>query len=225
MRILVVEDEMEISDGIKLILEKAGYQVDCVYDGLNGLDYIFSEIYDLVLLDIMLPKLSGMDIVTQVRMEGITVPIIFLTARSQIEDKIEGLTIGADDYVTKPFDAGELLARIGARLRKQTDMKEGKIRAFDICLNPSTYKLEKETKSVRLSKMEYQLLEYLMLNKNQILSRDMIINKVWGHEDDTEYNNLEVYISFVRKKMKFVNAIACIVTKKGVGYSLTSGED
>jgi len=225
MRILVIEDEKEIADGIKRILEKVGYQVDCVYDGLNGLDYIFSQIYDLVLLDIMLPKITGTDIVKKVRMEGINVPIILLTAKSQIEDKIEGLTIGADDYITKPFDAGELLARIGARLRKSISQNDGIIRAFDISLNPSTYKLERESKSVKLSKTEYQLLEYLMLNKNQIISKDMIINKVWGNEDDTEYNNIEVYISFVRKKLKFVNAVACVSTKKGIGYSLTSGEE
>lgn len=225
MRILVVEDEKEIADGISLILEKAGYQVDCVYDGLSGLDDIFSEIYDLVLLDIMLPKISGLDIIRNVRAEGITIPIILLTARSQIEDKISGLNIGADDYITKPFDGGELLARIGARLRKQAVIADGKIKVFDICLDPSSYKLEKETKSIKLTKKEYQLMEYLMLNKNQILLKDNIICKVWGYEDDTDYNNIEVYISFLRKKLNFVKANARIVTKKGVGYSFMEGED
>lgn len=224
MRILVVEDEKEIADGIRLILDRAGYQVDCVYDGLMGLDYIFSGIYDLVLLDMMLPKMNGLEIIKNARKEKIDVPIILLTAKSQTEDKIAGLNIGADDYVTKPFDGGELLARIGARLRKQTDAGSGKTQAFDICLNPSAYRLEKDTKSVKLSKTEYQLLEYLMLNKNQIIPKDMIINKVWGNEDNTEYNNIEVYISFLRKKLIFVGAGAVIATKKGIGYSLTGGE-
>jgi len=224
MRILVVEDEKEIADGISHILEKAGYKIDCVYDGLDGMDYIFSEIYDLVLLDVMLPKISGLDIIKSVREEGLVTPIILLTAKSQIEDKIHGLNLGADDYITKPFDGGELLARIGARLRSQTPMEDGRVKVFDISLNPSTYKLEKDGKSVKLSKTEYQLLEYLAINKNQIISKDMIINKVWGNEDDTDYNNIEVYISFLRKKLKFVNADSGIITKKGIGYSFTDGE-
>jgi len=224
MRILVVEDEKEIADGISKILESKGYKVDCVYDGIDGLDYIYSGIYDLILLDIMLPGLSGIEIISRARKENISVPIILLTAKSQVEDKIEGLNIGADDYITKPFDGGELIARIGARLRKQTDPTEGKVRAYDIVLNPSTYRLEKDGKSVKLSKTEYQLLEYFMINKGQIISKDMIINKVWGNEDNTEYNNIEVYVSFLRKKLKFVNAVALISTKKGIGYSLTDGE-
>jgi len=197
MRILVVEDEKEIADGIRMILSKAGYIVDTVGDGLMGSDYIFSGIYDLILLDVMLPKMSGFDIVKGVRKEGVTTPIILLTARSQIDDKIEGLNLGADDYITKPFDGGELLARIGARLRNQSEVKDGRVIGFDIALDPATYKLEREDKSIKLSKTEYQLLEYLILNHNQILSKDMIINKIWGNEDETDYNNIEVYITSI----------------------------
>lgn len=225
MRILVVEDEKEIADGICRILESSGYQVDCVYDGLVGLDYIFSEIYDLVLLDIMLPKIDGIEIVKSVRKENVEVPIILLTAKSQMEDKIVGLNIGADDYITKPFDGGELLARIGARLRKQANKDDGKIKAFDIIVNPVNYKLEKDGKSVKLSKTEYQLLEYLIINKEQILPKDMITNKIWGYDDESDYNNLEVYISFLRKKLKFVNSKAGIYTKKGIGYFFSEGDD
>lgn len=220
MRILVVEDEKEIADGICLILEKAGYQADCAQDGLTGLDYIFSEIYDLVLLDIMLPKINGLDIIKNVRAQKIHTPIILLTAKSQIEDKVNGFTIGADDYITKPFDARELLARIGARLRPQNESTDRKITAFDISIDPASYKLEKESKSVKLSKTEYQLLEYLMINKTQILTKDQIICKIWGSDDETDYNNIEVYISFLRKKLKFVKADTQILTKKGVGYFL-----
>lgn len=219
MRILVVEDEKEIADGISGILEKAKYKVDLAYDGIEGLDYILSGTYDLVLLDVMLPKINGFDIVKNVRSEGVEVPIIMLTAKSQISDKVDGLNLGADDYITKPFDAGELLARIGARLRKTSGIKDGRILAFDIALDPATYTLQKEEKSVKMSKTEYQLLELFMINKNIIISKDTIINKVWGYDDDAEYNNIEVYVSFLRKKLKFVNAKATIETKKGVGYS------
>lgn len=219
MRILVVEDEKEIADGICGILEKAKYKVDLAYDGIEGLDYILSGTYDLVLLDVMLPKINGFDIVKNARSEGVEVPIIMLTSKSQISDKVDGLNLGADDYITKPFDAGELLARIGARLRKTSGIKDGRILAFDIALDPATYTLQKEEKSVKMSKTEYQLLELFMINKNIIISKDTIINKVWGYDDDAEYNNIEVYVSFLRKKLKFVNAKATIETKKGVGYS------
>lgn len=225
MRILIVEDEKEIADGISRILEKAKFQVDCVYDGTDGLDYILSEIYDLVLLDVMLPGMNGFDIVKKVRSQWINVPIIMLTAKSQIEDKISGLDKGADDYITKPFDARELLARINARLRSQKDIRDGRVSAFDIVLDPSTYMLKKEEKSVKLSKTEYQLMEYFMMNKNIILPKDMIFSKVWGYDDDTEYNNIEVYVSFLRKKLKFVNAAASIETKKGIGYLLCEKEN
>lgn len=225
MRILIVEDEKEIADGISRILEKAKFQVDCVYDGIDGLDFILSEIYDLVLLDVMLPGMNGFDIVKKVRSQGIYIPIIMLTAKSQVEDKISGLDKGADDYITKPFDAGELLARINARLRSQKDIRDGRVSAFDIVLDPSTYMLQKEEKSVKLSKTEYQLLEYFMMNKNIILPKDMIFSKVWGYDDDTEYNNIEVYVSFLRKKLKFVNAAASIETKKGIGYLLCEKEN
>ncbi len=225
MRILVVEDEKEIADGINKILEKNGYQVDCVYDGLSGLDAIYSNIYDLILLDVMLPEINGFDIIKEVRAEGISTPIIVLTAKSQTDDKIFGLNTGADDYITKPFDGGELLARVAARVRNHAEIKDGRISVFDITLDSSTYKLEKANKAVKLSKKEYQLLEYFMINKNQILSRDMIINKVWGYDDMTDYNNIEVYISFLRKKLRFVNAKASIVTKKGIGYSFSNGDE
>lgn len=224
MRILVVEDEKEIADGISRILEEANYKVDCVYDGISGLDNILSGIYDLVLLDVMLPKINGFDIVKSVRSQGVDLPIIMLTAKSQVNDKITGLNIGADDYITKPFDGGELLARIAARLRKNNEIQDGRIVAFDIFLDPTTYLLQKDEKSIKMSKTEYQLLELFMLNKNIILSKDTIISKIWGNDDETEYNNIEVYVSFLRKKLRFVKANATIETKKGIGYSLVEKE-
>lgn len=223
MRILIVEDEKKIADGVQKILQKEGYETDTVYDGLNGLDYILSNVYDLILLDIMLPKINGVDVLKNARAEGITTPIILLTARFQPEDKINGLDSGADDYLTKPFDAGELLARIRTRTRKSNIVTNDRTEAFDIWLEKSTFKLHGKEKSIKLAKKEYLLLEYLILNKGQILERDSIITKIWGYNDTSEYNNLDVYISFLRKKLNYVGAMTCIVTTKGIGYSLEQG--
>ena len=224
MRILVVEDEKEIADGLTGILKKEGFLVDAVYDGEDGLEYTLSGVYDIILMDVMLPGMDGFNIVKKARTAGIDTPVIMLTAKSQIEDKIYGLDLGADDYLTKPFDAGELLARIRARIRKNVDLKQNILSVYDIELDSSTFQLRKDEKAVKLSKTEYQMLEYLMVNKGQILPKDVIINKVWGFEESGDYNSLEVYISFLRKKLKFVNANANIVTQKGIGYYLDAGE-
>ena len=220
MRILIVEDEKEIAVGIKTILEKEGYTADIVYDGLSGMDYMLSGIYDLVLLDVMLPKLDGFSMLKNARSEGCTVPVIMLTAKSQTEDKVTGFEEGADDYLTKPFDAMELLARIKVRMRGGNIPAGRDVVFSDMYLSPSTYKLRGKEKSVKLSPKEYLLLEYLMMNPGQILTKDMLITKIWGYDEEPDYNNLEVYISFVRKKIRFVEAKAQIVTKKGVGYSI-----
>lgn len=220
VRILIVEDEKEIADGIQRILEEEGYQTDVTYDGLNGLDYILSGIYDLVLLDVMLPKINGFDILKNIRREGFSVPVIMLTAKSQTEDKVAGFDEGADDYLTKPFDAMELLARIRARLRGGNTSTGRELVFSDMRLSPATYKLFGKDKSVKLSQKEFFLLEYLMTNPGQILTKDMILTKVWGFDSEPDYNNLEVYISFVRKKMRFVETKAQIITTKGVGYSI-----
>ena len=225
MRILIVEDEKEITDGIQAILEKEGFSTDVAYDGKKGLECIEDNIYDLILLDIMLPYMSGLEILKEIRKEDIQTPVILLTAKSLADDKIAGLDAGADDYMTKPFDSGELLARIRARVRNNADVKKNIISAFDISLDIATYKLSCADKSVKLSKTEYLLLEYLMLNKGQVLSKDMILEKVWGYESESEYNNLDVYISFLRKKFAFLNTKTSIVNKKGIGYSLVSGEN
>ena len=220
MRILVVEDEKEISDGISAILRGEGYQVDAVFDGLSGLDSILEDIHDLILLDVMLPKLNGIDILRNARMEGIKTPIIILTAKSQTEDKILGLDLGADDYLTKPFDAGELLARIRARTRKPGQDNVSALTFCDIKLDKNSYKLLGKEKSVKLGNKEFQLLECLMTDPGHIHTKDTLISKVWGFYDEGDYNSLEVYISFLRKKLKFVEAETQIITTKGVGYSL-----
>lgn len=225
MRILIVEDEINIADGLQTVLRKEGYDTDAVYDGLSGLDYIMSGIYDLILLDIMLPKMNGLEVLKKAREEGIAAPILLLTAKSQIDDVIKGLDVGADDYITKPFDSGELLARIRARVRVGRTSVDNKISVGNIWIDGLTMKLGGKEKTVKLGNKEYQLIEYLMLNKGQILARDMLISKVWGPDEESDYNSLEVYISFLRKKMKFVNSSTKIVTTKGVGYSIEEDTD
>ncbi len=225
MRILIVEDEINIADGLQTVLRKEGYDTDAVYDGLSGLDYIMSGIYDLILLDIMLPKMNGLEVLKKAREEGIAAPILLLTAKSQIDDVIKGLDVGADDYITKPFDSGELLARIRARVRVGRTSVDNKISVGDIWIDGLTMKLGGKEKTVKLGNKEYQLIEYLMLNKGQILARDMLISKVWGPDEESDYNSLEVYISFLRKKMKFLNSSTKIVTTKGVGYSIEEDTD
>ncbi|MCR4999912.1 MAG: response regulator transcription factor [Lachnospiraceae bacterium] len=228
MRILVVEDEKEIADGIQAILKHEGYESDVVYAGDEALEYMRTGIYDLVLLDVMLPGMDGFEVIRHAKNEGISAPIILLTAKSMVDDKIKGLDLGADDYLTKPFDSGELLARIRARLRiksgETTRINSNSISAYDISLDASTYKLSHGDKSVKLSNKEYQFMEYLMLNKGIILERDNIANRVWGFDDEGDYNNIAVYASFLRKKLRFIDAKAAIVTKKDVGYSLEEND-
>ena len=225
MRILIVEDEKEMAEGIRGILQKAGYETDMAGDGLIGMELILNRQYDLVLLDVMLPKVNGLRVLESIREKGIVTPVIILTARSQTEDKIKGLDCGADDYLTKPFDAGELMARIRAKFRNHDGENHDVVSAYDIQIDKSTYKLWKGEKSIKLSNKEFSLLEYFMLNKGMILTRDMILSRVWGIDEDTEYNSTDVYVSFLRKKLRFIRADAVIVTKKGVGYSLEGSPD
>ncbi len=225
MRILIVEDEKEIADGIYAIITAEGYESDVIDDGEMGLELIRQKIYDLILLDVMLPGMNGFDVLRVIREEKIDVPVIILTAKSMTQDKIRGLDLGANDYLTKPFDAGELLARIKARIRDRYSgvLEQDRLKAYDLILDAAGYKLMTEDKSIKLSNKEYQFMEYLMINKGIILSRETIICKIWGLEDDADYNSTDVYVSFLRKKMKFIGAKAVIVTKKGVGYSLEDG--
>ena len=225
MRILIIEDEKELADGLEAILSRENYSVDVVGDGISGLDYIMSDMYDLAVLDIMLPGMNGIDGLRAGRKDGNTTPVILLTAKSQLSDKIEGLDSGADDYITKPFDSEELLARIRARTRNPGSASADEISYGDITLSKSRQELCCGERSVKLGNKEFQLLECLMINNSRIMPKDMLITKVWGPLDATEYNNLEVYVSFLRKKLRFVKASVQIVTTKNVGYSLEVGSD
>lgn len=201
MRLLVVEDEKSIAEAIQALLADKGYSVDLVFDGDDGLEYILTGLYDLVLLDIMLPKRSGLSVLKRVREAGLETPIIFLTAKSQTYDKVNGLDLGADDYITKPFEADELLARIRLRTRQSSLIRTNQLRLGNIRLNTDSHELESKESSVKLSNKEFLLMEVFMRNAKQIIPKNQLISKVWGPSDNSEYNQLEVFISFLRKKI------------------------
>ena len=222
MKLLLVEDEIRMAQALKEILTQEKYDVDCYYDGESGLNVAESEIYDVMVLDVMLPKMNGFEIVKQLRSEGINTPILMLTAKSELEDKVTGLDCGADDYLTKPFMTKELLARLRALLRRSSDSIDGSLKFADISLDKDNYLLSciTTTQSVRLSEKEWKILEYLIANQNQILTREQIAIKIWGYESESEYNNVEVYMSFARKKLAFVGSKSEIKSIRGVGYQL-----
>ncbi|MFZ5967242.1 MAG: response regulator transcription factor [Bacillota bacterium] len=221
MRILIVEDELHLAEALTQILKKNNYTVDAVHDGESGLDNALSDIYDLIILDIMLPKMDGISILKNIRKEGIEVPVILLTARGEISDKVTGLDSGADDYLAKPFATEELLARIRAMSRRKGEIiSDNTLKYGDIELNTSNLKLSSGSKEVKLTLKESELLEFLMLRKNVATSKELIIEKLWGFESDIEHNHVEVYISFLRKKLTFLNSEVTINTVRGVGYVL-----
>ncbi|SFS72788.1 response regulator transcription factor [Paenibacillus sp. 453mf] len=221
MRILIVEDELHLAEALSQILKKQNYSVDMVHDGRNGLDYALSGIYDLLLLDIMMPEMDGISVLKEIRREGLSTPVILLTAKGEIDDKITGLDYGADDYVAKPFSSGELMARIRAVLRRKSEvMPEEGLKFGDMELNTSTLKLSVNGKEMKLNLKENELLELLMVRKQSITSKEQIIEKLWGFDSDVEHNNVEVYISFLRKKLNFLNSAVRISTVRGVGYVL-----
>ena len=220
MRILLVEDEIHLAQALTEILKKNMYAVDAVYDGQSGLEYALSGVYDLIILDIMLPKMSGIEILKNLRAEKKSVPVLMLTAKDEIEDKVAGLDYGADDYMTKPFSTDELLARVRALLRRKGEVVDDEVVFGDISLKLKKNELACGENQVKLSLKEFQILELMMYNPDQILTKERIIDKIWGGDSDAEYNNVEVYISFLRKKMQFLNAKTEIKTVRGVGYSL-----
>lgn len=221
MRILLVEDEVYLSEALTQILRKNNYTVDVASEGDAGLDNALSNIYDLIILDIMLPKMDGISILKNIRKEGISTPVILLTAKGEISDKVIGLDSGADDYLPKPFSTEELLARIRALSRRKGEvLTDNSLRYGDIELNLSTLKLSKESKEVKLILKESELLELLISRKNIATSKELIIEKLWGFDSEAEHNHVEVYVSFLRKKLVFLNSKISINTVRGVGYIL-----
>ncbi len=222
MRLLLVEDEHGLADSLSLVLKKENYIVDNSYDGENGLHAALSEIYDVIILDVMLPKMNGFDVLKTLREENVATPILLLTAKYAISDKVKGLDIGADDYLTKPFVMEELLARIRALGRRQGELHNDILSFGDMELYPGKSKIYCRVtgKSVQLAQKELQILEYLMLNKNQIVTKEQIFIKVWGYESSAEYGNVEVYISFTRKKIAFIGSRVKIKAVRLIGYEL-----
>ncbi len=221
MKLLIVEDEMQLADALTEILRRNMYTVDTAYDGIDGLDNALTGIYDGIILDIMLPRMNGIEILRNIRKEKIQTPVLLLTARSEVEDKIKGLDCGADDYLTKPFVTGELLARIRAMTRRKGEiLDDNKLEYNGLELNKNTCAIVYGRNDVKLSLKEYHIMEMLISNPHQILPKERIIEKIWGYESDVEYNNIEVYISFLRKKIAVLSAPVQIKTARGIGYSL-----
>lgn len=222
MRILVVEDEIHLAEALEHILKKNNYTVDVSNDGESGLDCALSGIYDVIVLDIMLPKLDGITLLETFRSKGFDTPVILLTAKNEISDKVRGLDSGADDYLAKPFNTEELLARIRALGRRRGEIvaNTNTISFADITLNTQMLKLTNGGSEISMTLKESELLEYLILHKGMVCSKEQIIEKLWGFENDAVSNHVEVYVSFIRKKLAFVHSKAVINTVRGVGYTL-----
>jgi DNA-binding response OmpR family regulator len=219
MRILIIEDEFNLADAICSRLEKEKYNCDIACDGAQGLDYALTNAYDLIILDIMLPTMNGVDILKQLKDEGIESKVIMLTAKTMIDDKLECFSLGADDYLTKPFHMDELIARVNIKLRKEVK-DESIIEIGNTKLNIKTSTLSTDKDSIDIVGKEFQLLEYLMKNNGQVISKDMIINKIWGIDNEYESNNLEVYLTFIRRKLKLIESNVNIKAIRGLGYKI-----
>ena len=221
MKILLIEDEIHLSEAVVHLLKQNNHSAVAIYDGLEGYNEILTGIYDVVILDVMLPNLNGFEVLKRVREEGIETPIIMLTAKSQVDDKVSGLNYGADDYLTKPFATQELLARLKALgRRKNAHIEKDVIELADITYDKDIMKLASINKQVFLTKLENELFVLLHERLHMITSKDQIIVKLWGYDSEAIDNNVEVYISFLRKKLRYVSTKLQIKTTRGVGYSL-----
>ncbi|HIS26759.1 MAG TPA: response regulator transcription factor [Candidatus Pullilachnospira intestinigallinarum] len=220
MRLLLIEDEKRMAQALCELLRQERYDVDSCGDGREGMDALETRAYDLVILDVMLPGKNGFEIAKEAREKGIQTPILMLTAKSDLDDKVTGLDCGADDYLTKPFMMRELLARLRALARRNINTPDGSLRFGDIAVSRENLTLSCGSDSVRLSEKEFRILEYLIANQGHILTRDQLAVKIWGYDSETEYNNVEVYMSFTRKKLGFVKAKTEIKAVRGIGYEL-----
>ncbi|MBU5483274.1 response regulator transcription factor [Clostridium sp. MSJ-11] len=226
MRVLMVEDEKYMAEAIEQVLKKNNYSVDLAFDGEYGLDCGLSGIYDIIILDIMLPKIDGISVLKELRRNYIETPVILLTAKGETEDKVKGLDSGADDYLPKPFHTDELMARLRALGRRKNELINDNILQYgDIELNQLTLNLNCRNKEFKLTLKECQLLEILIKRKGMIISKNFIIEKLWGYETDAEDNHVEVYISFLRKKLNSIKSTVSIQTVRGAGYVLKMPKD
>lgn len=225
MKILIVEDEKKLAKGIEKIFKKQGYVVDVVHNGLDAIDYVEEVEYDAIILDMMLPKMNGLDVLKALRKDGNSVPVLFLTAKSELGDKLAGFDVGADDYLTKPFETKELLARITAISRRKGEYISKQISFSDLTIDRDnlTFCVNKET--MKVNTKEYLIMELFIVNNNKIISREKIVENIWGHDYEGEYNQVEVYISFIRKKLKTLKSKVKIKSTRGIGYSIGEGDD
>ena len=222
MRVLLAEDEKRMAAALVAILKQEKYDVDHFADGESALAALESDVYDIAVLDVMMPLMNGFDVARSARGKGIKTPILMLTAKSQVEDKVNGLDSGADDYLTKPFNTKELLARLRALGRRNQDVRDGELHYGDISLNVPTATLSCQTtgQSIRLGEKELRIMEYMLSNRGQIMTREQLAVKIWGFDSESEYNNVEVYMSFTRKKLAFVGSKVEIKAVRGLGYEL-----
>ena len=222
MRILLAEDENRMAAALVALLQQEKYDTDHVADGASALEALESGVYDIAVLDVMMPEMNGFEVARCARGRGIKTPILMLTAKTQLDDKIEGLDSGADDYLTKPFQTKELLARIRALGRRSTSFQDSSLHYGDLSLDTATATLccTSTGQSVRLGEKELRILEYMFRNQGQIMTREQLAVKIWGFENEAEYNNVEVYMSFTRKKLAFVGSNVEIKAVRGLGYEL-----
>ena len=221
MRVLIVEDEVRLASSLQDLLDLNGYTSDIAHDGEAGLESALTGIYDVILLDVMLPKLDGFTVLRRLRGEGVATPVLMLTARSEVSDRVEGLDCGADYYLTKPFEPQELLACIRALTRRQPELRDPEaVTCGDLTLDKRLFTLSCGERSVRLSRKEYDLMELLMRSGSRIVTKESLLVKVWGYESDAEDNNVEVYISFLRRKLEHLRSTVKIRTIRMVGYCL-----
>ena len=224
MRLLLAEDERSLSRALCAILTKNNYTVDAAYDGEEALDYLAVGEYDGIILDIMMPKLDGLSVLKKIRSQGNLVPVLLLTAKSEVDDKVDGLDAGANDYLTKPFAAKELLARIRAMLRVQHQAPENRLTFGNITLDLGTYELSSASGSCKLAGKEFQMFEMLISNPRHLISTEHFMDKIWGYDSDAELSVVWVYISYLRKKLTALNADIRIKATRGSGYSLEMKE-
>ncbi len=220
MRILLAEDEKELSDALCAILKHSNYSVDAVYDGEDAADYLATDIYDAAILDIMMPKKDGIRVLREARKRGIMTPVLILTAKTDIDDKVSGLDAGADDYLTKPFASKELLARLRAIIRRHTESADNGIIFGNAVLDPLTFEIRTDKGREQLSSKEFQMLQLLMMNPTTIISIDRFMDKVWGYDSEAQTNVVWVYISYLRKKLASVGADFKITVVRNLGYRL-----
>jgi len=226
MKVLIIEDEYSLADAIRESLEKEHLDATIVTNGLDGEDEALTGIYDLILLDIMLPKKNGFEILNTLKEEKLKTPIIILTAKGELEDKLNGLENGADDYITKPFHMKELLARVKIILKRSSNIEDTNTLTYgDLSLDISTGKIKCNDKEVSINGKELNLLELLLINKEQIVTKEILSDKIWGYDSEAEYNTVEVYISFLRKKITLLGSNVKIATIRGIGYKLEEKND